>query len=83
MSGEFCWLVPPVSLIPSAIKHVCLSKCRAVLVVPVWPSAVFWPFLINPDDGSFRSMITDILHFEQGQDCFEHGANKQSLFGSN
>ena len=27
-------------------------------------------------------MITDILYFEQGRDCFEHGANKQSLFGS-
>lgn len=80
-SGEFCWLVPPVSLIPRAIKHVCLSQCRAVLVVPVWPSAVFWPFLIN-SDGSFRSIITDMLYFEDGKHCFEHGANRHSLFGS-
>jgi hypothetical protein len=45
-------------------------------------SAIFWLFLINYD-GSFCSMITDILSFEQGKYCFEHKANKQSSFGLN
>ena len=58
-----------------------VSRCRAVLVVPVWPSAVFWPLLINAD-GTFRSIIIDCLYVELGKDVFEHGANKMSLFGS-
>jgi hypothetical protein len=46
--GEFCWLVPPISLIPRTIKHVQLCQCRGVLMVPVWPSSVFWPAISNP-----------------------------------
>lgn len=80
-SGEFCWLVPPISLIPRTIKHVCSCQCRAILVVPVWPSAVFWPFLID-NEGTFRAFIVDHLYVENGKDVFEHGANKESLFGS-
>ena len=42
--GENCWLVPPVSLVKNVICHVCFCRCRAILVVPYWPSAPFWPF---------------------------------------
>lgn len=80
-SGEFCWLVPPVSLIPRAIKHVCICKCRAVLVVPVWPSSVFWPFLLT-NEGYFRSFVVNWWYIENGKDVYEHGANKNCLFGS-
>lgn len=79
--GEFCWLVPPISLIPRTIKHVQLCQCRGVLVVPVWPSSVFWPFLIHKD-GTFQQYIRDCLYVENGKHVFEHGANKESLFGS-
>lgn len=59
-----------------------VSKCRAILVVPFWPSAVFWPFLIN-NDGNFRSFVVDTVYIQNGKDVYEHGTNKQSLFGSN
>jgi hypothetical protein len=52
------------------------------LTVPFWPSAVFWPFLINVD-GNFRPFVLDFVYVENGKDVFEHGANKMSLFGSN
>lgn len=80
-AGEFCWLVPPIKLVPKAIKHVCTSGCRAILTVPFWPSAVFWPFLIN-NDGFFRKFVLDFVYVENGKAVFVHGANKESLFGS-
>ena len=67
-SGEFCWLAPPLCLISRVTLHVCISKCRAVLVVPVWPSAHF--------------IIIDYIYVECGKDVFEHGGNKLPLFGS-
>ena len=55
---------------------------RAILMAYFWPSAVFWPFLINVD-GSFRPFAVDFVYLENGKDVFEHGANKMSLFRSN
>lgn len=80
-AGEFCWLVPPISLIPRAIKHVLFCKCSAVLVVPVWPSSVFWPFLLSRE-GYFRSFVVDWWYVKDGKQVYEHGANKNCLFGS-
>ena len=80
-TGEFCWLVPPINLIPRAIKHICTSGCRAILTAPFWPSAVFWPFLVY-DDGNFRDFIVDVIFVENGKDVFTHGANTMCLFGS-
>lgn len=41
------WLVPPIHLIVSSIKHLLNCKVYGVLVVPNWPSAVFWPMLFD------------------------------------
>ena len=80
-SGEFCWLAPPIKLIPRVIKHVCMSGCRAILTAPFWPSAVYSPFLIR-ENGEFRPFVLDFVYIENGKEVFEHGANKMSLFGS-
>ena len=44
-SGENCLLVPPVVLISSVLKHIFLCKAKGTLVIPWWPSSVFWPLL--------------------------------------
>lgn len=80
-SGEFCWLAPPVSLISRVLRHVIKSSCLAVLVLPVWPSALFWPLLVEGYD-SFRPIVIDCILVEHGKNVFEHGENKNSLFGS-
>ena len=57
-SGEFCWLVPPVRLIPRAVNHVCMSRCRAVLTIPFWPSCssvLTVPYYGGREFLSFRS----------------------------
>ena len=37
------WLCPPVYLIPRSLRHAQNCHARGTLVVPEWPSAVFWP----------------------------------------
>ena len=58
--GETCWLVPPVSLVKKVILHVCLCRCRGILVVPYWPSAHYWPLLVERG-GVFKSFVADCL----------------------
>ena len=77
--SETCWLVPPVSLVKKVILHVCLCRCRRILVVPYWPSAHYWPLLVERR-GVFKSFVEDCLHIENGKDVFLHGGNKSSPF---
>ena len=79
--GEICWLVPPVSLVKKVILHVCLCRCRGILVVPYWPSVHFWPLLVERGV-VFKSFVADCLYVENGMDVFLNAGNKSSLFGS-
>jgi len=79
--SENCWLVPPVSLIPEVIVHAITCKAKATLVVPYWPSAVFWPYIIEWD-GCFRPFIIDCFYTLAGNEVFRHGNNTNSVFGS-
>ena len=40
-------LVPPVSLVPKVLQHMSRCSCSGVLIVPFWPSASFWPFIVD------------------------------------
>ena len=79
--GENCWLVPPVYLIPRVLVHFLNCKSRGVLVVPFWPSSLFWPYLIQ-GNGAYKSFVVDFLFVQNGRDVFVHGANKETCFGS-
>lgn len=39
------WLVPPISLIGSTIKHLKSCKGTGTLLVPAWESSYFWPYI--------------------------------------
>ena len=78
---ENCWLVPPIYLIPHVLMHFLYCQSRGVLVVPFWPSSLFWPYLIQ-EDGAFKSFVVDILFVQTGSDVFVQGANKETCFGS-
>ena len=58
--NEVCWLVPPVRLVPKVIRKLLFDKSKGTLVVPRWPSSVFWPLLVN-EYGQFRWFVTDCL----------------------
>ena len=75
--GENCWLVPAVYLIPRVLVHFLNCKSRGVLVVPFWPSSLFWPYLIQ-GNGAYKSFVVDFLFVQNGRDVFVHGANKET-----
>ena len=79
--GETCWLVPPVSLVKKVIGHVSFCQCKGILVVPYWPPAPFWPFLVERG-GVIRPFVRDFCAVENGRDGLLHRSNKSSLFGS-
>ena len=78
---ENCWLVPPVCFIPRALMHFLNCRSRGTLVVPFWPSSLFWPYLIC-EDGAFRDFVVDFLFVQNGAEVFVQGANKATCFGS-
>ena len=59
-SSELNWACPPVSLIISVIRHMSVCKAKGTLIVPRWPSAIFWP-LIMPEPGRFAPFIRESL----------------------
>ena len=79
--GETCWLVPPVLLVIKVIHHVCFCQCRGILFFPYWPSAPFWPFLIERR-GVFRSFLIDFVFAENSKDVYFQRADNSSIFGS-
>ena len=60
-AGENNWLVPPVYLISRVIFHLEACSARGVLVVPKWPSAVFWPITF-PAAGR-RASVIQVIEF--------------------
>ena len=70
--GSAKHVVPPVSLVKKVILHVCLCRGRGILVVPYWPSALYWPLLVERG-GVFKSFVADCLYVENGKDVFLYG----------
>ena len=59
-SRENNWICPPESLIVPSVRK--LKACSGVgtLIVPEWPSAVFWPF-VHASPLKFRSFVKDVF----------------------
>ena len=74
--GENCWLVPPVYLIPRVLVHFLNCKSHGVLVVPFWPSSLFWPYLIQ-GNGAYKSFVVDFLFVQNGRDNFVYGPKER------
>ena len=47
-SNEIAWACPPVYLVIDTMKKIAASNMLAILCVPAWRSAAFWPILF-PD----------------------------------
>ena len=48
-----------------------------MLVCPLWPSAHYWPMLIN----EYRNKVAGVLQLK-GSKVLKHGHNSNSLLGS-
>ena len=70
-------LVPPVCVAGRALLHLKLCQAKGVLVVPLWPSALYWPML----KGEFSVYIKDSM-VVKGSKVLTQGHNTNSLLGS-
>ena len=75
------WLVPPIFLISTVIRHLLTCKTRGTLVVPAWPSAPFWPLLFTSECMTHIYVI-DFRLFHNIDGLLQLGNYKQSLLGS-
>ncbi len=78
--GEVNWLVPPINCICKAIDHIRVCACDAVLVVPAWRSAVFWPKLFPLGGQCPRGLVRAFVF--PGKNVFCAGTQKSSIFSS-
>ena len=79
-SGENVFLVPPIHLIPITIRQIQLCRCNGVLLVPYWPSAIFFPLLY--ENKSLKLFFKKVLFFDGTQSCFIPGKRAEELVGS-
>ena len=59
-SNETNWVCSPVALIIPVIRHMSVCKAKGILIVPCWPSAIFWP-AIKTKPGKFAPFVKDSL----------------------
>lgn len=46
-AGCMNYAFPPVPLVSDVLSIVRTSRCKCVLVAPVWPSQAWWPLLLE------------------------------------
>ena len=59
--NEIAWACPPVYLITDVIKKIEASRMLAILCVPAWRSASFWPVLFPDGEYAIESCKRIIL----------------------
>ena len=79
-SGENNWWCPPIGLIPRVIRHAQACRAEGSMVVPLWPSAVFWPLVCPVNTGFFASFIRDVRELPQVDSLFLPGLSGSILF---
>ena len=75
-NNYFC---PPMYLVPRVLHHARLCKCEGTLVVPEWPSAVFWPLLCD-NESSFAEFVVDSMYLPLSHGLIVKGKAGADLF---
>ena len=76
VGNESCLIVPPVTMITRTIHYMYASRAIGTVIVPLWPSAYFWPVITR----KFRDYVTGYEAFK-GKWALRHGRNTNSLLG--
>ena len=66
-------------MIPRVLSHARSCKCVGSMVVPEWPSAVFWPLICNKF-GRFAEFIKDWFYLPLAPGLFVSGKQGACLF---
>ena len=70
--AENNWLVPPINLICRCLQYLQFQRVNATLIVPYWPSAAFWPMIVN-SDFTYKEFISQVKRFENAKGFFVEG----------
>ena len=76
--GYLCRVVPPPVLVGKTIKHLIHNRVNAVLVVPKWPSAAFWPILYP--NGVLAQGFSLLQEYKEPADFFQEGVFCNKMF---
>jgi hypothetical protein len=76
--GENNWLVPPPRLVMQCLRNIRGDKCTCTLIIPVWQSAPFWPYLF-PEGLCRDKYIFDYFMFRPGV-LTKRGRGKNGIF---
>ena len=72
-SNDFNYVCPPIKEISFVINHIEAQECEGILVVPKWPSAIFWN-KITDDGAHLKPMFVNCHTFKpyisQGQETY-------------
>jgi hypothetical protein len=75
----FLWLSPPVGALIRIHKRITSSKCKGLLILPVWKTANFFPFFFS-DNGNVKPPFKLILKWHPY--IFQNeNARKTAMFG--
>ena len=74
---ENCLVLPPDGIIPHVLHYMKSQQAIGNLVVPLWPSAHFWPLIAHKYS---RYLVAHSIHI--GNEVLTHGKNFNSLLGS-
>ena len=79
-SVEINWWCPPIALIPRVIRHAQVCEAKGTLIVPLWPSAPFWPLLCPSNTGCFAPFVKELRELPQTNTLLLTGLSGASLF---
>ena len=68
-------------LVPRTIQHALRTRARGTLVVPQWPSAVFW-LMLFPDGCTIAWFIQEVRVLDKTNMVICLGKRGSNLFGS-
>lgn len=80
-SKENNWLFPPPYLIPRVLKHMSAGGEDGTLIVPQWPSASWWPLLVDMN-GSWKGFVTGAMTIHPYNGIFLAGSAASNIFTS-
>lgn len=70
--GRRCWCNPPFALIARVLRHAQLSGAGMCLIVPFWPTAQWWPLLLD-SRGVFAPFVRSYVVLRRCSDLFLGG----------
>ena len=77
--GENNWWCPPLCLVPRVLRHARACAAQGTLIVPLWPSAPFWPLLCL-NGCELAAFVVDLMGLPLFKGLFLPGRSGAVLF---